>query len=151
MTATNHAITGAVIGLLVQDPYVALPAAFVSHFVCDAIPHFDPAGDNNKWLKSDTFKKFLTIDALLCVILVAVLAGARPAHWLIASICAFLATSPDLFWINRFIKLQNGKKWKPSLFSKFADKIQWFTGPTGAVVELIWLVSGIFVLHFLVH
>ena len=33
MRATNHALTGAIIGLTVQNPWVALPAAFLSHFV----------------------------------------------------------------------------------------------------------------------
>ena len=41
MTATNHVATGVLIAVVVPDPWVALPLAFASHFVCDALPHFD--------------------------------------------------------------------------------------------------------------
>ena len=41
MTATNHALTGATIATLVRQPYLAIPLAFLSHFFCDALPHFD--------------------------------------------------------------------------------------------------------------
>ena len=40
MTATNHALSGALIGLAVMQPILALPLAFVSHFMLDAVPHF---------------------------------------------------------------------------------------------------------------
>lgn len=151
MTATNHAITGATIGLLVANPLLALPAAFLSHYVCDGIPHFDPPGDNNKWLKSNAFKRYLMFDAFLCLVLVAIIFSIRPHDWFVVCVCAFLATSPDLFWINRYIKLRKHKKWRPSLISKIGAKVQWYTGPLGAIVELTWLVSGIYVLSILLH
>jgi hypothetical protein len=153
MTATNHAITGAIIGLVVGQPLIALPAAFLSHFVCDAIPHFGPAANisNNNWLKSKTFKTMLRTDAVCCILLVAVIADRHPVHWLLACICAFLATSPDLFWINGFMKANKNKKWNPNLYSKFAYTIQWFEKPTGALVELTWLVYGIFIISIFIR
>ena len=39
MTGTNHALSGAVIATFLPAP-VAIPVAFMSHFVLDAIPHF---------------------------------------------------------------------------------------------------------------
>lgn len=139
MTATNHALTGALIGFIVGQPLLALPLALASHFVCDALPHFGPSKPAN-WIKTKEFKRLLTIDASMCVLLVAILAGLHPIHWLLASICAFVATSPDLLWLDRFIKAQRGKRWKPSAFDKFASGIQWFEKPIGAVVEAVWLV-----------
>ena len=38
MTATNHALTGAIIGLVIGEPVLAIALAFASHFICDALP-----------------------------------------------------------------------------------------------------------------
>ncbi len=40
MTGFNHAVTGALIAGAVGNPFLAIPLAFASHFVLDAIPHF---------------------------------------------------------------------------------------------------------------
>jgi hypothetical protein len=143
MTATNHALTGALIGLLIGQPLIALPAAFLSHFVCDAIPHY---GNDGVELWSDKFKRLLIVDASLCVALVAVLMYRHPVHWLLASLCAFLATSPDLLWIRKFIYgLRNHRSQKQSGLERLlgSDGIQWFQRPIGAVVEAAWALAGI--------
>jgi hypothetical protein len=41
MLATPHMLAGAAIGKLLRRPYLALPAAFASHFVLDMVPHSD--------------------------------------------------------------------------------------------------------------
>lgn len=151
MTATNHAITGATIGLLITAPVVVIPLAIASHFVCDIIPHFGANGDDNLWIKSKAFKAMLIVDALACLVLVGIIIGLRPNHWLLACVCAFAATSPDLLWLNRFIRNQLGKSWKPSLISKFAGSIQWFQRPIGAIVEATWAISGIIVLSIIIR
>jgi hypothetical protein len=143
MTATNHALTGALIGLVVGNPAVALPAAFASHFICDAIPHYASSIPPEKRLKTNLFRNYLIAEAGLCFLLVVCLTVAQPRHWLLADICAFLAASPDLFWINRYVKTRAGRAWRPNLFSKFAGGIQWFQRPIGAVVEAAWFVAGI--------
>lgn len=148
MTATNHALTGAAIGLIIGRPLIAIPIAIVSHFVLDGLPHFDrkPGISANMWIKSKTFQKILLLDMLGCIILVMILAGTHPYNWLLASICAFLATSPDLLWLNHFIKARHNKPWNPSPFAKFASKVQWFAKPIGVVVELAWFTSGVIVI-----
>jgi hypothetical protein len=45
MHSINHAALGAVIGLVTKDPLIAIPAAFASHFVLDALPHYGIRGD----------------------------------------------------------------------------------------------------------
>lgn len=146
MTAINHALTGAAIGMLVANPALALPLAFVSHFVCDALPHYGNSQSDDIWLKSRRFKQLLIVDASLCVMLVLVLGGLHVHNWLIVSLCAFLATSPDLFWINSFRLRQANKPWHPNLYSRFAAKIQWFQRPVGAVAEAGWFIAGLFVI-----
>ena len=143
MTATNHALTGALIGLVIGEPLLAIPAAVVSHFVCDALPHYGSALPSEKLLKTNRFRNYLIVEALLCASLVLVLALVRPEHWLLASFCAFAAASPDFLWIPRYIQTRSGQKWRPNPFSVFAIRIQWFQRPVGAVVEIAWFTGGI--------
>ena len=145
MTATNHALTGAAIGLIVGEPLLALPAAFASHFVCDALPHFG-AKHPNRIIKTAGFRTYLMLEAGLCFTLVCLLAIVQPEHWLLASFCAFLAASPDLFWLNKYLKISRGKHWKRSAFSTFAGEIQWFQRPVGAAVEAAWFIAAILVI-----
>ncbi len=71
MTATNHAVTGAIIGLTVANPVAAVVAALLSHFILDMIPHF---GSDEDFISTMKFRVMLVVDALLCVALVIFLA-----------------------------------------------------------------------------
>lgn len=146
MTATNHALTGAIIGLVVGEPILAIPIAIASHFVCDALPHFGVQDPNDTRIKSNAFRNYLVVDAVLCFLLVAIIFITQPNNWLLAAICAFMAAAPDFGWINRFVKARGGKRWKPNLFSKFAANIQWFQRPIGGVVEAAWFIAAIVIL-----
>lgn len=143
MTATNHALTGAAIGLLIGEPLIALPVAVASHFICDALPHYGRVGEMSVVLGGKKFRNYLIIDALLCFVLVVILAIIQPHNWLLAAFCAFLATAPDFGWINKFRKARQNKKWQPNLFTKFAGNIQWFQRPIGWVAEIGWAVATI--------
>jgi hypothetical protein len=41
MTATAHALVAGAIARAVPNPYLAIPLALTSHFIMDAIPHWD--------------------------------------------------------------------------------------------------------------
>lgn len=143
MTATNHALTGAFIGLASGNPYIALPAAVLSHFACDSLPHFGAGEDS---LRTSWFRNMLVIEAVVCALIVSFLALRHPAHWLLAAICAFLATSPDFMWIQSFRRAQTGRATAvvtPSLLLRFHAAIQWFERPIGAVFELAWAMAAV--------
>lgn len=150
MRAINHALTGALIGLTLDQPAIAMPVAFVSHFICDAIPHHGAKGNDAHILKSAWFKYSLFIDAALCGLVVLVLAISKPQHWITAAICAFLAASPDFASFNKFQRVRHDQSFKPSLFTRFAKRIQWFERPIGGGVEAAWLVAGVYLLSFFV-
>ncbi|HUB92895.1 MAG TPA: hypothetical protein VMB52_00135 [Verrucomicrobiae bacterium] len=141
MTAPNHALTGALIGLTVTDPWLAIPLAFLSHFACDAIPHYDPPGSEVGRIGS----RRLVVDQLLiggtlCIVVVVVLAAMRPTHWLLAVLCAFLAASPDLFWIPRWLHVRHTGRDVQHLnwFLRIHSAVQWKTGPRLWWVEGVW-------------
>ena len=141
MTAINHALTGATIGLLIGRPLIAIPAALLSHFVCDSIPHFGV--DDTQVLNRRWFSRLLLTDAMICVALVGLLAITHPLHWVLAAICAFIATTPDLMWLKKYLRAR--RKQSPgsdrSLLLRFHSSIQWFERPIGSLVEVAWFVG----------
>ncbi len=146
MTAPNHALTGALIGLTITNPWLALTLAFLSHFVCDAVPHYDPPAANDvQRIRSKRFVlQQVVVGAGLCVALVLGLALARPERWLPAASCAFIATSPDLFWLPRFVQIRRTRKevahW--NWFWRFHAWVQWRTGPRFIWVEAVWFAGA---------
>ena len=145
MTAPNHALTGAVIGLSVANPWAALLLAFLSHFACDAVPHYDPAEqDMARRIGAKSFTRdILIISGGLCALLVLLLAFFRPEHWIAAAIGAFLAASPDLFWLPRYMHVKRtGKDLLPTnWFLRFHNWEQWKTGSKLIWVEAAWFVA----------
>lgn len=150
MRAINHAATGAIIGLTIGNPVVALPLALISHFVLDAVPHHGWTGQDKAVLKRLDFKAMLIIDALLCFGLVLILFIIRPSNWLVAIIGAFLAASPDLYSLPRFLKsIGKTKSIKWDRFRRFHKNIQWFERPIGVVVEIAVFIGAGFILFTL--
>ncbi len=143
MTATNHAVTGAIIGLVVANPITAVVVALLSHFVLDMMPHF---GSDKDFITSKKFRIMLVVDALLCVVLVMFLTWQQPSQWLLAAVCAFVATSPDFLWIPMFRAVNQGKEYATKGYYKFASDIQWFQRPIGGIVEAVWLIGALAVI-----
>lgn len=142
MRAINHAIAGAAIGISIQNPAVAIGVALLSHFVLDAMPHHDDVRMHQRKL----FNIVLMIDALLCLALVLVLFSVRPEDWLRPSIAAFAATSPDFMWFSAWRKGVDAKKELHNWLLQFHSKIQWSQTPGGIIVEVLWFMSGAFIL-----
>jgi len=42
MLETPHVLAGAVIAAKVQNPFLAIPLAFASHFILEKVPHWNP-------------------------------------------------------------------------------------------------------------
>jgi hypothetical protein len=68
MTATGHALIGTVIAAKIGNPALAIPIALGSHFLADALPHWD-TGTNREKKSKTRFVVESTIDLLLGFIL----------------------------------------------------------------------------------
>ncbi|HVS78873.1 MAG TPA: hypothetical protein VHD84_01110 [Candidatus Saccharimonadales bacterium] len=167
MTATNHAITGALIALAVKKPELALPLALVSHFALDLIPHYNPPGSTNdkfisystswsKKMKDPGFRIIFPIDMILFVgILIAMpLITPSSVSPFTVLISALLGASPDFFGGIKFLLDKvfhigtHGKDKDP--FTRFHVRIQWMERPWGIYVELVWLALAVFVISRLI-
>lgn len=91
MLSTPHLLVGAAIVRAIPNPAVSLPAAFLSHFILDAAPHWDGSP------KAPFSKKVLggvTADYIFGAALVYFISTGQPNQILIL-LGAFLATLPD--------------------------------------------------------
>lgn len=129
------------IAITVKRPELAIPLAFVSHFVQDAIPHWDygtsrPGGR----LLSKKFNRLLAADFLLALIAMAFFAGVFPELMWIIWISMFAAAAPDLMWAYYYIYINKIKKRKIEFnwLARFHSGIEWSETPKGLIVEVVW-------------
>lgn len=132
MTGVNHALTGALIGGVITQPLIALPAAFASHFVLDALPHFGQEVGKRNW----KFKSVLAFDGVaLSVGMVVALVTKN----YFSALTALVAVSPDFVWIARYIFREKWGTVNPgpkNIFSRWHSRIQKYERDWGIFVEI---------------
>jgi hypothetical protein len=149
MTATNHAITGAVMAVIVKQPWLAIPLAFLSHFAMDTIPHFGIATkDVFARNKNRTFLKILISDCFAAAILLIIVPWLLHDNyqWWAIFLCMFACMSPDLVWgIHFYQEVKNKIELSKGWFSNFHKWVQWSETQKGAYVESIWFLAMILI------
>lgn len=139
MIATNHGLTGAAIAIVFADkPLIALPLAFLSHFVLDALPHsgFDDMGGHLAVPKKLFYSTLVLDAALLFLSFLVLVFNDAP---LLVYACWFLAGSPDLVWAYRYIIQEKTGRIKPLPthgLNRFHSWVQWSQTRWGWVVEI---------------
>lgn len=151
MTATNHALAGALTAILIPKPLIAIPLSFLLHFILDAVPHFGLDEKDEKLRnKKQIFWIILGIDMLIAAALLInlpMLITFVPA-WLVFA-CMLACMSPDLVWGWRLaLEIKYKIITSKSLFSRFHSWVQWREIPSGLIVELI-IFFGLLSLIFL--
>ena len=134
MTTTNHALTGAMIATLINQPYLAIPLAFISHFVCDALPHF---GIDMKF-GSKSMYIWLILDGLTALGFAFLLLYLGVNNPILLAVSGFAAMSPDLSWLYYGVKNHLGVYKKYGPISKLHTNIQWYQKVPGIFVEFAW-------------
>jgi hypothetical protein len=136
MTGINHALTGAVIAAAIDKPLIALPAALLSHFVVDAIPHW------NYKVPPKLRKLVILFDLLGSVLLVVSLSillfDSKPWQVIFGG---FLGILPDAMWLPQILEGKPAPMNKKNLFHavrRFHAKIQWSETAPGGFVEIAW-------------
>jgi hypothetical protein len=138
MTTSNHIYTGAVIALAVQNPILALPLAFASHFVLDALPHYGYDGEGyGEAVKHKLTFVMESVNIIGIPLLVYLLWGQSPWVWL----AAVLAISPDFMWIYRYFWFERKGLVPPAgPITRFHKRIQWCERKWGILVEVPFLI-----------
>ncbi|HEY4160679.1 MAG TPA: hypothetical protein VGM08_01320 [Candidatus Saccharimonadales bacterium] len=137
MTATNHLLTGAILGKFLPLP-VAIPLAFASHFILDALPHFGFPSIDIRIKHLGLLKTVICADIFLSVLLSVWLIHARHAAWFLTGLVAY---SPDVFWIYRFTVEEKFGKVHPTKGNRFVQlhrNIQKYERIWGGLVEMLY-------------
>lgn len=141
MTGTNHFLAGASIGLTVTNPAAAIPLAFASHFVMDALPHFGVAFDPRTSKRPKIFGRVVRLDALISILLIYFAVTSLP--WVVAA-CMIAALSPDFVWVYKFTFKEKFGKLPPApkgRLSQLHKDIQRYERPWGLLVEIAVAIS----------
>lgn len=113
-----HAITGATIASVIPNPLISLPLCFVSHFVSDLLPHWNPhlfTEKQNKGKLSHKTLIFIFSDVFIGLVLglwITSISFPDTKKMIIVILGSLLAVSADLIeapyyllnWNNKFIK-----------------------------------------------
>ena len=94
MLTTPHAVTGAAIGALLPNPWLAVPLAIGSHFVLDSMPHWQETLAPYKPTKKTYIR--IPLDISLSIGLVLLVSAWHPAATLSIWLGAIFANVPDL-------------------------------------------------------
>ena len=99
MTATGHALVGTVIAAKIGNPALAIPIALASHFLCDALPHWD-TGYNRENQSKTRFVTTSAIDVILGFVLAYLLIVLffPTTNFLYAILIIIMAQLPD--WLT---------------------------------------------------
>jgi hypothetical protein len=149
MTTSNHAFTGAAIALTVQQPFLGLLLALVSHFVLDALPHYGrESASLADWAKHRLTWAVEALNLIGLPLLIWLLWG--QSWWVFGA--AVMAVAPDVTWMYRYFWYErfglNPATWA---LTRFHINIQWGERPWGSIVELTFFVGVSAVLFSLVY
>ena len=121
MLSTPHLLVGAAIVHSIPEPSIALPAAFLSHFVLDATPHWDGSP------QAPFSKKVIggvVVDYLFGAVLIFLITRGNSRQELIL-FGAFLATLPDFIMaFSRHVQTPLIKLPFVKQFNKYHSHIQ---------------------------
>lgn len=135
MHTVNHAVIGVSIALVTKEPVIALPAAFLSHYLLDALPHYGIRGDEGYKLLFKHWQSYLmvAVDIVGLAILILLIQG-QPWYVFGSVIAAVL---PDGAWVYRyFVHERKGRKFKGNALTRFHNWIQWGERRWGIFLEI---------------
>ncbi len=110
MLSISHAVTGAFIATKVSDPLLAVPLILLSHYLEDAVPHWDVGTGLGKGLKSPeaAFHHEIYDLALSGILVILMFNG----HGIVPYWGAFVGLLPDFLEAPR-----NFLKWEPAILA----------------------------------
>lgn len=129
MTATGHAVLGALLAAKISNPYIGIPLAILSHLAADSFPHWD-LGTNEKKKGRDRVRNEAIFDVLLSFIagygiiflffpgtnlfyVFVMIIAAQLFDWLVAPYYFFHMEFPPFSWIFDFAKQFDNRLDKP--------------------------------------
>lgn len=140
MLLTNHALTGALLGLSIENEAILMPTALASHFVLDVFPH---VGGTNLSFKRPAGFIIGSIDLTTATLVTIVIALAAPDRAVRVFIGSFFACLPDFFHIPEIL---TGKRIDGAI-GRFHIWIQWGESPFGLTVDIAYAMLMLYLIR----
>jgi hypothetical protein len=121
MTATAHALVSGAIAASVRNPSLALPLAFFSHFIMDAVPHWD-FGTNWRMRSKATTGMIAIFDTLLGFTVAYFIYGGKVPLWILLGTVA-LGNLPDWLEAPYYLFFAKPDSKGPTASSGFMEKL----------------------------
>lgn len=144
MTATGHALIGALIAAKFHNPYLAIPLSFASHFAADMVPHWD-AGTHHREKSHKQLFKESAVDVVVGVVTSFVLYNyiLGESNYVLLYACVFASQLPDWMTAPYFIFNQRSKffewsKWSYKVQHKLNSRLDL---PWGAVTQVVAVIA----------
>ena len=128
MTGLNHALMGTAIALAVQQPLLAMPLAFFSHFLLDITPHF--GGTPVYEFGHKYFPYIMAADGVAIISSLAVICSIVPHLTALILLCVLCAMLPDVLLFAYYTQ-GRPNTW----FHRNHLGMQWYERPPGLLVE----------------
>lgn len=129
MTATGHAVIGALLAAKIANPYIGIPLAIISHLAADAFPHWD-LGTNEKQKGRTRVRNEAVFDVIISLLVgygiiflffpdtnlvyvFVMIIAAQLFDWLTAPYYFFHMEFPPFSWIFSIAKRFDNRLDKP--------------------------------------
>ena len=148
MLETPHALVGAALAVKIGNPLLSIPLAFLSHFVLEKVPHWNPHlnKETEKYGKPTRETTMIVIaDSSLALILGSSIAFSQPNTTMIIGtlLSSFAAVLPDLMEAPYFFlkarKSEFIRKW-----IKFQKGMQVDTSPFWGILTQLLTIAAVF-------
>jgi tetrahydromethanopterin S-methyltransferase subunit F len=148
-----HILIGMIIGIVFNSPLLIIPIALLSHFILDAIPHWDSVFDKIEFIKNgktkikklDVFMKFFDIFLSIFIVFHFFKYYNKTTKIFLGIFASLL---PDLLKIGYLTRIKNNKYYISYL--KFHAKIQKdINWKKGIFIQLILLIILFIILYLL--
>lgn len=150
MTATGHALIGALIAARFSNPYLAIPLSFASHFAADMVPHWDAGTHHREKTRRQLFNES-ALDVIISVVTAFILYNnfLGGNNYILLYVCVFASQLPDWMTAPYFIFGQKSKffewsKWSYIIQHKLNSRLDL---PWGVVTQIVAVII-IYVLLF---
>lgn len=148
MTGLNHALTGAVVAIAINRPLLSLPAAFASHFITDALPHWDYKIRGHHRLR----QVIIGLDMGMSLVLLGLLSYVLELDPRLLFLGGLLAILPDMMWFPYILFSRPSPVDRQNLLHRlrrFHFKIQWSESAPGLILEVAWFMTFLFIIVYL--
>ncbi len=157
MTATAHALVSAAIVAAIPNPAIALPLVFASHFIMDAIPHWD-FGTNWRERSKTMTGTIAILDTVLGFTLAYFIFGGKVGLPMLG-VSVILGNLPDWLEAPYYIFFAKQSKKEPAGGASFWEKLTYriyktenifhtkAQFPFGLITQVLTVVFFLILLH----